>query len=116
MRRTQTAPGTPPSIFAKTQAAGAYYLKVLFENMIAPDSPFLAIIAHAAVQAATGTIAAFVQGFPGAGKTFLGVLFAIWYALDIGENLLWTAQGNSALEEAAKIHEALLKDADETIL
>ena len=47
-----------------------------------------------------GTNVAYVQGFPGAGKTYLTCLLALITVLLLDEQILWTADNNTPLDAA----------------
>jgi hypothetical protein len=87
------------------------FASVLYESLLDRSgniiTPLLAIAAHEK----SGTRVTYLQGVPGAGKTFTMAIIAVLIGLVLKRRVLWTATGNAPLNIAIQLLAERFSDA-----
>ena len=90
---------------------GARLVSALLIAMYDVSGSFMAMLVHSAVHLISGSKVAYIQGFPGAGKTYLMCLFACVTVILNDMQILWTADTNMPLDAAERELAFLLGEA-----
>ena len=78
-----------------------------FLTSLLNDPNLLLALTQIATHAKLGAPWTAIQGFPGSGKTHIMVVIAILLIVELEVTILWTTQGNKALESAALLIQKL---------